>query len=310
MAERNPSGRLERLVLNLLRLVPVSVRRTLFVGLSLCYYHLAPRRRLIAIYNLTRAFPEKTAAEVRGIARGVYRNMALVAAEFFDLPALTRETLKDAVEVEGIEGCQRALAKGRGVLLFGAHFGNWELQAAAASLLLGPLTVIYRPLDNAFLDRLVLAVRSATGNIPLPKQHAMRRMLRTLREGGMVGLLIDQNWSRKEGVFVDFFGRPACTTEGLALLALHTGAPVVPAFMVRRGDGRYRLVFGPEMEVTATGDREADVRRNTQNFTAVLEEMIRRYPSQWLWVHQRWKTRPPLAGKVGEAGGEGGGAAP
>ena len=166
------------------------------------------------------------------------------------------------------------------------------VEAAAAALLVKPAVVIYRPLDSPLLDHLVLRVRSATGNIPLPKDHAMRPMLRTLKQNGILGILIDQNMAWYEGVFVDYFGRPACTTDGLALLALHTEAPVLPAYIVRLPDGRYRLVFGPEVEVIRTGDRDADVLANTQRFTKVIEQIVHRYPDQWLWVHQRWKTQP------------------
>ncbi len=119
----------------------------------------------------------------------------------------------------------------------------------------------------------------------------MRTMLRSLKRNEIVGILIDQNMAWYEGVFVDYFGRPACTTNGLALLALHTGAPVLPGYIVRLPDGRYRFVIGPEVEVTRTGDRDADVLANTQRFTKVIEETVRQYPDQWFWVHQRWKTQ-------------------
>ena len=286
-------GRVIRLILSCFRSVPVRLRTRIFVSLFLAFYHLSPRRRLIAIHNLKRAFPEKSLAEIVAIAKGVYRNMAIVAAEFFDLPWLTKERIREGIEVEGLDHCLEALKKNRGILMFGAHFGNWELEAIAVSLLVCPAMVIYRTLDNTLLDRLVLTVRSSTGNKPLPKQQAMRKILRTLKNNGVVGILIDQNWSWQEGVFVDFFGRPACTTDGLALLALHTEAPVIPAFMVRLENGRYRLVLGEEVKIINTDQREQDVLINTQNFTRIIEEMIRKYPDQWLWVHQRWKTQIP-----------------
>jgi len=240
----------------------------------------------------TKEEPEKKDDEIVAIVRGVYRNLGIVAAEFFDIPRLTKENIGELVEAEGLEHCLRALEKERGVLLFSAHFGNWELEAAAAALLIKPAIVIYRTLDSAFLDHLVLRVRSATGNILLPKEHAMRAMLRSLKRNEILGILIDQNVACHEGIFVDYFGRPACTTDGLALLALHTEAPVLPAYMARRPDGRYRLVVGPEVGVIRTGDREADILANTQRFTKVIEETVRQYPDQWLWVHQRWKTQP------------------
>jgi len=271
--------------------IPTPLRKALFIGLFRLFYHLSSRYRLIAAYNLRRAFPEKSEKEILRIARGVYRNLGIVAAEFFDLPRLTPSNIGKLIDAEGLENCRQALSKGRGVLLFGAHFGNWELEAIAVSLLIKHMVVIYRPLDSSLLDHLILRVRSVTGNTPIPKDRAMRPMIRSLKRNGILGILIDQNAACHEGVFVDYFGHPACTTDGLALLALHTEAPVIPAYMARLPDGRYRLVIGPEVEIIRTGDREADVITNTQRFTKIIEETVRRYPDQWLWVHQRWKTQ-------------------
>ena len=273
------------------RVIPTPLRKALFTGLFRLFYLLVPRRRLIALHNLRRAFPEKSEEEILGITKGVYRNMGLVAAEFFDIPRLTKSNIGELVDAEGLEHCQKALKKGKGVLMFGAHFSNWELEAVAASLLIKPFVAIYRPLDSAFLESLVLKVRLTAGNTLLDKKRAMRAMLRSLKRNEMVGIMLDQNVDYYEGVFVDFFGRPACTTDGLAILALHTGVPVLPGYIVRLPDGRYRLVIGPEVEVVDTGDRNADIVANTQRFTKVIEQTVRQYPDQWFWVHQRWKTQ-------------------
>lgn len=279
------------IILTVFRILPACVRRGLFLMVGWLFYHLVQRQRIIALHNLRRAFPEKDLTEITRIARGVYRNIALVAAEFFLIPALTQKDIDRLITVEGLDKYHRALDKKRGLLMFGAHFGNWELGAAAAALLLKPVMVIYRSLDNRTLDVLVNRVRSSTGNVTLPKKRAMRAMLHRLKDNGIIGILIDQNVAWYEGVFVDFFGRPACTTDGLALLALHTEAPVMPTFLIREARGRYRLVIGDEVEIVKTGDREADVRVNTQNLTRIIEDMVRRYPDQWLWIHQRWKTQ-------------------
>jgi Kdo2-lipid IVA lauroyltransferase/acyltransferase len=285
-------NRTTTVVLALFSAIPRKFRRKICIALFLLFYHVAPRRRLIAIHNIKRAFPGKGMEETIAIAKGVYRNMAIVAADFFELPYLNRENVQELIEIEGLEHCRKALEKNKGVLMFGAHFGNWEIGAIALSLELKPSVVIYRPLDNPLLENLVTWVRSCTGNIPIAKDLAMRSMLRHLKKNDILGILIDQNVSLTEGVFVDFFGRPACTTIGLALLALHTGAPAIPGYVLRLPEGRYRLILGEEVELVQTGDREQDILVNTQIFTRIIEETVRKYPDQWLWVHQRWKTTP------------------
>jgi len=273
-------------------LIPAVLRRLLFAIAALAYYQLFPRHRLIALYNLQVAFPEKAMPEITAIARRVYRHIALVGAELFSIPALTPHNIHDMVEVEGLDNCLQALAKGRGVLLFSAHFGNWEISAAALAFLVKPLVVVYRPLDNAVLDDMIGRIRSATGNTLLAKEKAMRHMLRNLQKNSIIGILIDQNMARQEGVFVKYFSRTACTTDAVAQLALRTKAAVIPSFAFRLPGGRYRLILGQEMETVETGDWDADVIVNTQNYTKAVEDMVRQHPDQWLWVHHRWKTKP------------------
>ena len=280
-----------QLLFSFLHTIPVGWRRSLLCTLALLYYHIDARRRLITLHNLTKAFPEKKIEEIQGIAKLSYRNVAMVAAEFADLPFWTKENIGAILSVEGLEHCTAALRKNRGMLLFGAHFGNWELGPIASSLLLKPLAFIYRPLDNNVLERLVTWARQSTGNRAVEKSSAMWSMVRVLRRNGIIGLLIDQNVASYEGVFVDYFGFSACTTNGLAHLALLTDTPAVPAFMVRLDDNRYRFVFGPAVDLVKTEDRENDVIENTRIFTNIIEAMVRQYPDQWLWLHQRWKER-------------------
>ena len=153
------------------------------------------------------------------------------------------------------------------------------------------MVLIYRTLDNPILDNLVLQVRSCTGNMLIDRKLAMRRILRSLAKNEIIGLLIDQNTISSEGVFVDFFGQPACTTNGIALLALHTGAPVIPANIVRLSNGKYKMIIKEEMQLVRTGDQNKDILINTQNFTRVIEDTVREYPDQWLWLHKRWRTK-------------------
>jgi KDO2-lipid IV(A) lauroyltransferase len=285
------------IILKCFSAIPRKLRRKFLIGMFRLFYYLSPRQRFITIHNLRCAFPEKSVDEIIATAKGVYRTLGTVAADFFDIPSLTKENIGDLVEVEGLGYLEKALEKNRGVLLFGAHFGNWELSVIVISLLLKPVVVIYRPLDSSILNDLVALVRSSTGNTPLPKERAARQMLRSLKRNEILGILMDQNVAWYEGVFVDFFGRPACTTNGLALLALHTEAPVIPGYIVRLENGKYRLVLKEEMQLIRTGNEDADILINTQNVTKVIEDTVREYPDQWLWIHQRWKTKPWQAAK-------------
>ncbi len=272
--------------------IPRKLRIGFFTGMFRLFYYLSQKQRLITIHNLRSAFPEKSADEIKTIAKGVYRTLGIITADFFEIPFLTKDNIGDLVEVEGLENLTKALEKNRGILMLGAHFGNWELAAVAFSLVVKPAVIIYRPLDSTILEDLVLWVRSCTGNVLIDKERAMRQMLRSLKKNEILGILIDQNVAWQEGVFVDFFGRPACTTNGMALLALHTDAPVIPGYILRLENGKYRLVIKEEIQVVRTGDKDEDILINTQNFTRVIEDMVRQHPDQWLWIHQRWKTKP------------------
>lgn len=280
--------------------IPPSLRKLLFKGVALALYHLLPRHRFITLHNLTNAFPEKSTDEIIRLAKDTYRHFGIVAAELFDIPKLEKEDIEKLFELEGLEHCRAALEKNKGLLIFGAHFGNWELMAVVVSLLVRPMLIIYRPLDNPYLEDLIKWVRATAGSKTIPKERAMRTMLRTLQKNEVVGLLIDQNVAWQEGVFVDFFGRPACTTDGLAILALHTKAPVVSAFMARQPSGKYRLIISEEVKIVDTGDYDKDALANTQIFMSMTEEIIKNYPDQWLWLHHRWKTKKSQARRVRE----------
>ena len=166
-----------------------------------------------------------------------------------------------------------------------------------APFFLKPFYIVYRPLDNPVLDNMVEHVRTICGNVLIPKGGSGKRIMELLKDNHLIGILSDQNVAAREGVFVDFFGRPACTGVGLAILALRSGAPVLPVFMARQKSGKYKLILKPLVEISRTGDYEKDLLENTQRFTKIVEEIVREYPDQWFWIHQRWKTKKYQIGK-------------
>jgi len=279
------------LILLLFKAIPLPLRRIFFVGLCRLFYLVVPRQRMITLHNLQRAYPEKSLEEITAIAKGAYRHLGFMAADFFEIPWIDRGNLHRWVECEGLEHYEAAISQGKGILSIVAHFGNWELMTAVIPLVAQPMNIVYRPLDNPVLENLFAWVRSCHGNDLLPKEGAGMKILRLLRRNQTLGILIDQNAAVREGIFVDFFGRPACTASGLAILAMRSGAPVIPAFLPRQADGRYKLILLPPVSLDHTGDFEQDLVTNTQRFTRVIEDMVRQYPDQWFWLHQRWKTK-------------------
>jgi KDO2-lipid IV(A) lauroyltransferase len=251
------------------------------------------RHRLIAADNLRRAFPEWEDARVRATARGVYAHFGTVLLDLLWMEGRPVEELLRLADLEGVEHLQAARAAGRGVVAPSGHLGNWEIQAVASVPLVGNVAMIARPLDNPALDRRLVGLRTSTGNTVIYKQKALARVIRTIRDGGIVAILIDQNVQAKDGVFVRFFGRPACTTTVAAALALKTGCAIVPVRCLLQPSGRYRMVYGPPIEWAGTGRRDEDLAGLTQLLTSVIEGWVRETPEQWLWLHRRWKTTPP-----------------
>jgi KDO2-lipid IV(A) lauroyltransferase len=256
-------------------------------------YHGWGRLRGVGFRNLELAFPELGQPERERILKRAFRNLGRLLAEFSQFPKLNPTTIAQVVEYEGLEHYQRAAAQRRGVLILTIHLGAWELSVVAHSLYGYPMHFLARRLDNPLLDELTQRYRTLSGCRGIDKKRAARQVLRALKQGETVGILLDLNTQPHEGIFCDFFGRPACTSPIIATLALHTGAPVVPGFLVWDEDRqKHRLHFSPPVELQTTGDLQRDVNVNTTRFNQIIETVIRRYPDQWLWVHKRWHTRP------------------
>jgi Kdo2-lipid IVA lauroyltransferase/acyltransferase len=279
--------------IKILGILPRSLSRAFAIAISQIVYLLHVKLRRVGMRNLALAFPEKSEAERARILRGVFVSLGRELAEMCQFPRYTLENVDEVVVYDGLENYQEAYARRKGVLFLTAHFGGWELSAFAHSLHGHWLHVVMRPMDNEYLDRLIQGYRTMYGNKTVGKDDFVRGLLAAMKAGETVGILMDTNMTPPQGVFVDFFGIPACTASGLARIALRTDAAVVPGFTIWDEKlGKYRLRFDPAVELVRTGDLEADIAANTQKFTKVIEDYVRKYPEQWLWVHRRWKTRP------------------
>jgi KDO2-lipid IV(A) lauroyltransferase len=282
------------LLVRVLGLAPASVARAVGIVLARTVYRLHGRLRRAGMRNLQLAFPQMAASERRRILRRLFTSLGRQLGDFCRFPRYTRENISRLVVYDGLENFERAQARGKGVLFLTAHFGGWEVSSFMHALHGHPLHILVRPLDNPYLDRMVTRYRTLSGNRTIPKHEFARGMLAALRGGETVGILMDQNMTPEYGVFVDFFGIPACTSSLMARMALRTDAAVVPAFCLwDPALRRYRMRFDPAIETVRTNNEDADVVANTAAYTRVIEDYARRYPAQWLWVHRRWKTRPP-----------------
>jgi KDO2-lipid IV(A) lauroyltransferase len=280
------------IIINFIGALPRPLARAASITLAWKIYILHGRLRHVGMRNLELAFPEKKKRERARILRGEFTSLGRQLAEVCLFPRYTRENVNKVVVYDGFENFERALARGKGVLFLTGHLGGWELSAFAHSLHGYPLHVVMRPLDNVYLDRLTRRYRTMHGN-SLVDKDAVRDLLSAVKLGATVGILMDTNMTPPQGVFVDFFGIPACTASGLARIALRTDAAVVPGFTIwDKALGKYRLRFDPAVALIRSGDDDADVIANTALFTKIIEDYVRRYPEQWLWVHRRWKTRP------------------
>ncbi len=272
--------------------LPRGMARSLGAGVAASLFALMPRLRRVAEINLKIAFPEWDERKRRQVIRGMVRQLGWMGGEFSQFPKYSAEKIGEVVEISGLENFLAAESRGKGVLFLTGHFGAWELAPFAQARYGHPLYFLARAVENPRVDGLVNSYRTMCGNKSIEKNQSARAVLRALGEGGTVGILADQNTLPEEGTFVGFFGVQACTTTGIARMALHTDAAVVPGYILwDAGMRKYRLRLEPAVELVRSGDLEKDVRENTQRFTKVIERVVRENPEQWVWVHKRWKTR-------------------
>lgn len=282
------------LLVQIFGVLPRRLSRQLGAFVGAIAYKLLGRLRRTGERNLELAFPSVVPAERANLLKKLYRNLGWQMSEFCQMPGYTRQNSAGFLRCEGLEHYLQARDAGRGVLIVTGHLGAWELSSFYHSLMGYPMSMVIRRLDNARLDRYVNRIRCLHGNRVLHKDDFARGLIGAMRKGDTVGILMDTNMTPPQGVFVDYFGHQACTASGLARVAAKTGAAVLPGFMVwEETEQAYVLRFGERLKLANTVDAEADVIANTQLCTSAIEEWVRKYPDQWLWVHRRWKTRPP-----------------
>ncbi len=281
-----------RFFIHLFRVLPYRVAVWGGALLGRLFYLADRRHRSITLENLKAAFgKEKSEHERKRIAVGAFENIGRSVVEFAWIQGKPASELVDRTTFEGLEHYEAAMRAKKGAVILTAHFGNWEWMGTAISLLGKRMNVVARPLDNPDLNVMINAWRERYGNRVLNKRTSAAELLKLLRAGELVGILLDQNTAASEAVFVDYFGHPAATHKGLAVLALRTGAAILPTFTIRERD-RHRVVIEKPLDLVRTGDLEKDLRETTALFTRTIESAVRRYPDHWLWVHRRWKTKP------------------
>lgn len=256
-------------------------------------YRVMNRRRAIGYKNLDIAFGNQLSKqEKQRILRANFRNLGKSLVEMIHFPKMSKRYLQEKVNIVGQENYLAAMSKGKGMIYLTAHFGNWEISSHAQSAAGHPLNIVVRPLDNPYLDNIVTTLRTLYGNTLLARGKGLKRMISALKNKEAVGILMDQNTMRSKGIFVDFFGKPACTVPVIAILALRYEVPVIPGFIVRTGFDTHTLYLGSEIDIQRTGDAQKDIEINTAHFNTIIEDFVRRYPDQWFWIHNRWKNQP------------------
>ena len=268
----------------------------LFFGnlLGSFFYCLDSRHRRIAYRNLNFAYPELSNHEIKRLCRRIFKNVAVTSLEICQMSFFSKDDVLKNVKIEGANHLISAAENPNGVIMITAHLGNWEMAAVFTCCYLEkPFVAIARALQSERFGQWLNRIRTRFGNTIVDKKGALPKMARTLRSGKMLGILIDQETSRNEGVTVNFFGKKCLTTPGAALLARRYRCPVVPGFCVRGKDGILKLVVKAPLSLTISDDAQRDIQANTQLMTNAIEDAVREYPDQWLWFHKRWKRNYP-----------------
>ena len=266
-------------------------RITLVIGgwLGTLAFWLAPQHRELACDHLRCSLTLSDERRVRTIAKQCFQHLGKTVVEFMQFPRLDRAQIQRYVTFEGVEHVEQALAEGKGAIILTGHFGNWELLAASISATVAPLTPIVRELRSPRLNALVSRYREKAGYATIDRDTGIRQALQCLRRNELLGIVADVD-TTVSGVFVDFFGRRAYTPYSPVAIALKTGATILPTFIIRQPDGSHRAIIEPPLALKRTDTKEKDLVINTQKFTKIIESYIRQYPTQWIWMHRRWKT--------------------
>ena len=271
--------------------LPRSVTLAIGGWLGALVYYLASQQRELACEHLRGSLTLADERQIKTIAKRCFENLGKTAVEFMQFPRLNRKQIQQYVTFEGIEHVEQALAHGKGAIILTGHFGNWELLAASISTTIAPLTPFVRELRSPRLNALVSSYREKAGYATIDRDTGMRHALRCLKRNELLGIVADVD-TTVSGVFVDFFGRHAYTPYGPVAIALKTGAAILPTFIIRQSDGSHRAIIEPPLTLKRTHAKEKDLVTNTQTFTKIIESYIRRHPTQWIWMHRRWKTQP------------------
>lgn len=276
----------------ILAALPLSAALAVGRGAGWVFGTLIRYHRADALDALRRSFPEKTDREIKGITNRMYANLGMNAVEILRLRHADDEYLSTHIEWAGLENLRPMQDAGRGGMILTAHLGNWEMLSIVAPEAISiPCSVIVKKIKGKTLPAYVDESRTQFGLKLLPAKNSYRNCLRTLRRNELLGFVIDQNMISREGEFINFFGRPACTTLGLAHLAARAKAPVIPFFPIRKPNGHHQAIFLPAIEPPPSSEKE-DLIAATREYSRIVEDMIRKYPDQWIWIHRRWKTKP------------------